>query len=86
MSASDMLVGAIALGAPTFNAGDHAGCYRLYERAARALEASFTTHCTGVATALRDGRLRALATTSDTDRAWLMRYTFDAVLYALETY
>jgi hypothetical protein len=77
---------AITMGAPTYNAGDYGGCYRIYERAARGLEDELSTRCAGLATALHDGRERALDATNDSDRAWAMRYAFDAVLWALTTY
>ena len=77
---------AIALGAPTYNAGDFLGCYRLYETAAREIEAGLSHACAGPARAMRDGRLRALALSTDADRAWAMRDAFDGVLLALERY
>lgn len=80
------IVTAIGVGAPVFNAGDHRGCYRVYETAAREIEADLGGRCTALGRALRDGRLRALGVPSDTDRAWAMRYAFDAILDAIETY
>lgn len=77
---------AIEVGAPLYNAGDHLGCYHLYEATARAIEAALDARCSGPARAMREGRLRALGLPTDSARAWAMRDAFDGMLIALERY
>jgi hypothetical protein len=69
---------AISKGAPTYNEGDHNGCYQIYkETAEKILE-----NCS-VGTVQQELRL-ALDTAADqenaTVRAWTMRHAFDAIL------
>lgn len=71
----------ILAGAPRYNAGDHAGCYALYDSTAnRLLQAG--TEFGAVAARLEAGRLRAASRSNPTDAAWDMRYAFDDVLGA----
>lgn len=37
MSVTDALTTAISMGAPTYNMGDHAGCYNIYSRTAQSV-------------------------------------------------
>lgn len=72
---------AILAGAPRYNAGDHAGCYALYDSTAnRLLQAGMQFGA--VAARLEAGRLRAASRSNPTDAAWDMRYAFDDVLGA----
>ncbi|MCA3016697.1 MAG: trypsin-like peptidase domain-containing protein [Myxococcaceae bacterium] len=79
------LTGAIEVGAPAYNEGDVARCYRVYRQVARQL-IDARVDCPGVQTALRDGLERA-RTLSDVDlQAWAMRDTFDGLLSVIEKY
>lgn len=70
--------GAIAIGAPLYNSGNHEGCYRVYEGLALRLEADST--CKGVREAFGVG-LKQAGTKSDYSlKAWAMRDTFDGLL------
>ncbi|MBA3687161.1 MAG: hypothetical protein H0W72_18225, partial [Planctomycetes bacterium] len=82
---------AIAYGAPTYNAGDHAGCGNFYAEAA----ATLATACAGSPRAglfatqgladLADARER-FAGEDDVDRrAWTMRLAFDLINLAWES-
>jgi len=37
MSVTDAVTAAISMGAPTYNKGDHMGCYNIYSRTAQSL-------------------------------------------------
>jgi len=39
MSVTDTIGNAISMGAPTYNMGDHRGCYEIYRRTAQSLMA-----------------------------------------------
>ncbi len=70
---------AIQLGAPRYNAGDHAGCYELYRSVATELTQEVRTPVAIVAR-LQSALDRARTRTSATDAAWDMRYAFDDIL------
>lgn len=74
---------AIGLGAPLYNQGNHAACFKIYEGTALELEGKLIG-CTGVKQALADGRARAGTMTTDTERAWAMRDAFDGLLLVIE--
>jgi hypothetical protein len=69
---------AIASGAPIYNAGDHEGCFRIYEGAALKLDRE--SNCKGIRDALGQGLLRAETLKTYTEKAWAMRDAFDGVL------
>jgi hypothetical protein len=73
----------IEVGAPLYNSGDRAACYRLYLGAA----ADITQHvpaCPGLQQALGGGITRAATLPDYTSQAWAMRDAFDGVLYLYE--
>jgi serine protease Do len=74
---------AISLGAPLYNEGNHAACFKIYEGTALALEGQLAV-CTGVKQALAAGRARAATLTSDTEKAWAMRDAFDGLLQVIQ--
>ena len=69
---------AISQGAPTYNEGDHSGCYNIYRQAAEKI----VEHCSVavVQQKLRLALYLAEKQPSFTDRAWTMRHSFDAIL------
>jgi hypothetical protein len=77
------LANAIETGAPRYNQGDHAGCYRMYLGTATDLLSTLPA-CPGVRTALLAGIVRASVLQTYTERAWAMRDAFDGVLEAYQ--
>ena len=77
------LANAIETGAPRYNQGDHAGCYRMYLGTATDLLSTLPA-CTGVRAALLAGIVRASVLQTYTERAWAMRDAFDGVLEAYQ--
>jgi len=75
---------AIEIGAPTYNAGDFLGCYRIYEAEARRIEGELSPSCSGPVRALRDGRGVAAGRRTDSERAWAMRDAFDGLLLVID--
>jgi len=73
----------IATGAPLYNTGDHAACYRLYLGAATDIGHRLT-HCPAVEQALLAGVNRAVALPRYTDGAWALRDAFDGLIYVFE--
>ena len=69
---------AISRGAPTYNDGDHSGCYNIYRQTAEKI----VEHCSVavVQQKLRLALYLAEKQPSFTDRAWTMRHSFDAIL------
>jgi len=74
---------AISLGAPLYNQGNHEACFKIYEGASLDLEKKLQG-CAGVKQALSDGRTRAHALTSWTEKAWAMRDAFDGLIVVIE--
>jgi hypothetical protein len=79
----DALVGAIQQGAPAYNAGDVAACFRHYREVALRLMAT-QADCPGVVQALREGLGRAEALEELDDKAWALRDAFDGLLAVVE--
>lgn len=77
------LVDAIQLGAPTYNKGDHAGCYRIYASTAKRL-CEERVDCPGATVALREALDQAAGLCDPDDQAWAMRDAFDGLLGVLE--
>src|SRR5262245_19004858 len=70
---------AIQIGAPTYNLGDHRGCYEIYAATARMLLRA-VQGAEDARTRLRQA-LESCATVLEvTEAAWIMRRAFDAVL------
>jgi hypothetical protein len=69
---------AIQIGAPSYNAGDHRGCYEVYACTARLM---LRVSGAAPAKARLDYALKeCLALDDASDQAWAMRHGFDAVL------
>lgn len=69
---------AISKGAPTYNKGDHLGCYKTYKQAAEKI----LQHCSlsGVRKELRSALDLAIDQPTFTKQAWTMRHAFDVIL------
>ncbi len=72
---------AITVGAPTYNAGDHAGCYAIYRATA---EEALREEALGLAERARllVALEQAHSASTPTFSAWIMRYAFDDLLTA----
>ena len=68
---------AISDGAPTYNKGDHKGCYEVYKKAGEKI----VDHCSigGVLQELRAALELAETQSTFTEQAWTMRHAFDAI-------
>jgi hypothetical protein len=81
---ADRVRAAIQVGAPLYNAGDHAGCARVYQETAEALLARATPNEPRVAVTarLRAALARAGERSSPTHAAWELRWAFDDLVSA----
>lgn len=79
LTLSDALRTAIKMGAPTYNKGDHRGCYKIYKHAAEAFLANRRLARTDME-ALQNGLKMAAREGSDSKKAWAMRNAFDMIL------
>jgi hypothetical protein len=73
----------IEVGAPLYNTGDHAGCYRLYLGAATDIQDRLNA-CQGIEDALATGISKARTAPDYTSAAWAMRDAFDGLIYVYE--
>jgi serine protease Do len=75
------IVQALGVGVPAYNAGDIAGCYRVYRQTAESIVAEIGSSpaCAGVAARLRSA-LGEAASADDTKAAWALRHAFDDLL------
>jgi hypothetical protein len=71
---------AIAIGALTYNAGNHLGCYRIYEGAAYKILYEHGSKCKDVRNLLKEALDLSYKTYSDSEKAWVMRMAFDRIL------
>lgn len=71
---------AIRIGAPTYNAGDHAGCFAIYRATAERILGS-GLESAAAAARLEVALARAASQPSATLAAWEMRYAFDDLLH-----
>jgi hypothetical protein len=71
---------AIETGAPLYNAGNHDGCYHVYDGTASDVVRKLPPSCIGPARALAEAQKRAASLPDSTSQAWAMRYAFDALL------
>jgi hypothetical protein len=71
---------AIETGAPTYNAGNHLGCYMIYEGAAYKILHKYGTRCVDVSNVLEGALEKSYGNYSSTDKAWIMRMAFDQIL------
>lgn len=69
---------AIELGAPLYNQGNHEACFRIYEGTSSKLERD--SSCPGIRDAFGAGLLRVATVPSWTEKAWVLRDTFDGLL------
>lgn len=83
--ATEVMAGAIRLGAPAYNEGDVERCYQVYADAARKLIEG-RRDCPGVQAALRAGLARAESMEDVDHQAWAMRDAFDGLLAVIEKY
>jgi serine protease Do len=82
---TEAIANVIRLGAPAYNDGDVAKCFRLYSDAARQVIAA-RGDCPGIQTALRDGLKKADALSDVDGQAWVVRDTFDGVLAVIDRF
>ena len=75
---------AIELGAPLYNAGNHEACFRIYEGTSAKLERD--SPCRGIRDAFGAGLLRVATVTTFTERAWVLRDTFDGLIDVAKRY
>jgi hypothetical protein len=78
--AARIMAEAIDVGAPVYNKGHFAACYRIYEGAALDIEKRLPTVCPGPKKAMRDGRLKAQKLDEPHLQAWAMRDAFDGLM------
>ncbi len=74
------IAGAIAIGAPIYNAGSALGCYQIYEGAAYKVLYKLGGACADVTAVLRAGLSAAELDPDVVQKAWTMRRTFDTIL------
>lgn len=79
----------ISFGAPTYNQGDHEGCFRFYAKTAKSLCLAFSDEATTTPAARKSildlqSALERSSASADVDRnAWSMRYAFDKTQLAI---
>jgi hypothetical protein len=71
---------AISVGAPTYNTGNHIGCYRIYEGAAYKILHRYGTKCKEVQKILESALEKSYGDYNATEKAWIMRMAFDKIL------
>ncbi len=71
---------AISVGAPTYNQGNHIGCYRVYEGAAYKILYKYGSKCKDVKNTLEDALEKSYGDYSASEKAWIMRMAFDKIL------
>jgi hypothetical protein len=76
--------GAIAVGAPLYNAGNFGACYHMYEGTAADVARKLGEPCAGPRRALDAGRARAASLDAPSAQAWAMRDAFDGLVDVIE--
>ncbi|MCB0428894.1 MAG: hypothetical protein H6585_14970 [Flavobacteriales bacterium] len=71
---------AISIGAPTYNQGNHIGCYMIYEGAAYKILYRHANKCRKVTSLLEAALEEAQGDHTATEKAWIMRIAFDQIL------
>jgi hypothetical protein len=71
---------AIETGAPTYNEGNHLGCYMIYEGAAYKILHKYGSKCPEISNVLEGALEKSYGNYSATDKAWIMRMAFDQIL------
>ena len=79
-SVNNIILEAINIGAPTYNAGNYLGCYRIYEGASYKILYQYANSCIRVSQILKDALQRSCGNFSASDKAWIMRGAFDEIL------
>jgi hypothetical protein len=77
---------AIGIGAPTYNEGNHIGCYRIYEGAAYKILYKYGNKCKEVTKILETALEKSYGDYNSTEKAWIMRKAFDQILGAPTIY
>jgi hypothetical protein len=70
---------AISIGAPSYNLGDHRGCYEVYACTARLLYQG-VTGAEEARQTLRDALEKCSLRSDVNEMAWIMRRAFDSIL------
>jgi serine protease Do len=84
-ASTEAIAVAIREGAPAYNAGDVAHCYRVYSETARRL-IDARRDCPGVQKVLREGLARAESLRDLEAQAWAMRDAFDGLLAVIDRF
>jgi hypothetical protein len=71
---------AISIGAPTYNQGNHLGCYKIYEGAAYKIIHLHGAKCKDITMLLNYALDKSHESYTDTEKAWIMRLAFDKIL------
>jgi hypothetical protein len=71
---------AISVGAPTYNAGNHIGCYLIYEGAAYKILHKYGLRCTEASNILEAAIEQSYGNYTPSEKAWIMRKAFDKIL------
>jgi hypothetical protein len=71
---------AISVGAPTYNEGNHIGCYKIYEGAAYKILHKYGSKCKDVRNILESALEKSYGDYNATEKAWIMRMAFDQIL------
>ena len=71
---------AINIGAPTYNQGNYAGCYRIYEGASYKILYKYSNYCVRVSQILKTAIEKSYGNLTDSEKAWIMRMAFDQIL------
>lgn len=75
--------GAIKIGVPLYNKGDHQGCFDTYQATALKVVGALKS-CPRVRDMLLGGVSNANRATAPSDKAWAMRHAFDRILEAVD--
>jgi hypothetical protein len=71
---------AISIGAPTYNQGNHIGCYRIYEGAAYKILYKYGSKCKDIKNTLEVALEKSYGDYDASEKAWIMRMAFDKIL------
>jgi len=71
---------AISIGAPVYNNGSPAACYRVYEWAGYKILYEYSVKCPQIKKVLKEAIDKSHGDYSDDEKAWIMRRAFDQIL------
>jgi hypothetical protein len=71
---------AISVGAPTYNDGNHIGCYRVYEGASYKILYKYGALCNEVSDILKTALRKSYEAYTISEKAWIIRAAFDKIL------